>query len=90
MSATLAELAIHSDAEFCGDPTIQIDRVATLKSAGPGGYAFVAGEKYSAQLARTLAGAVILADKDANRFSGNALLAGALPELVKKRGAYAG
>lgn len=74
MSATLAELAIHCNAELRGDPTLKIDRVATLETAGPRDIAFVAGEKYSAQLARTSAGAVILAAKDANRFSGNALL----------------
>ena len=74
MSATLAELAIRCNAELRGDPTFQIDRVATLETAGPRDIAFVAGEKYSAQLARTMAGAVILAAKDANRFSGNVLL----------------
>lgn len=71
MSVTLAELANHCQAELRGDPALQIHRVATLEAAGPRDIAFVAGDKYSAQLARTGAGAVILTGKDAGRFKGN-------------------
>lgn len=74
MSATLAELAQHCHAEWRGNPDLQIDRVATLETAGPRDIAFVAGEKYRALLAKTGAGAVILRSKDAGHFKGNALL----------------
>lgn len=74
MSATLAELATHCHAELRGDPELRIDRVATLESAGAHDIAFVAGEKHSAKLANSAAGAVILTDKDAARFHGNALV----------------
>lgn len=74
MTATLAELANHCHAELRGDPALQIVRVATLESAGPHDIAYVAGDRYNEQLARTLAGAVILAGKDAERFYGNILL----------------
>ena len=74
MSATLAELANHCHAELRGDPALQIVRVATLESAGPHDIAFVAGDKYSEQLASTHAGAVILAGENAKCFHGNILL----------------
>lgn len=53
---------------------MRIDRVATLESAGAHDIAFVAGEKHGAKLASSAAGAVILTDKDALRFQGNALI----------------
>lgn len=74
MSATLAELADCCRAELHGDPQWRIDRVATLETAGAHDIAFVAGEKHSAKLANSAAGAVILTDKDAARFPGNALV----------------
>lgn len=74
MSATLAELADRCGAKLRGDRALRIERVSTLEMAGSHDIAFVAGEKYLAQLAETAAGAVILAEKDASRFQGNALL----------------
>lgn len=74
MSATLAELANHCHAELRGDPRLRIDRVATLESAGAHDIAFVAGEKHGAKLISSAAGAVILTEKDAVRFQGNALV----------------
>ena len=74
MSATLAELATHCHAQLRGDPMLRIDRIATLEFAGPHDIAFVAGEKHSSKLANSAAGAVILTDKDATRFQGNALV----------------
>lgn len=74
MSATLAELAKLCHAEIRGDATLRVDRVATLEAAGKHDIAFVAGEKHSAKLANSSAGAVILTDKDAVHFQGNALI----------------
>lgn len=74
MSATLAELANLCHAELRGDPKLRIHRVATLESAGKEDIAFVTGEKHSAKLAGSKAGAVILTDQDAVRHPGNALV----------------
>jgi UDP-3-O-[3-hydroxymyristoyl] glucosamine N-acyltransferase len=74
MGATLAELARCCHGELRGDPDFQVERVATLETAGPHDIAFVAGQKYYAQLAATRAGVVVLGHADAGQFSGNALL----------------
>ena len=74
MGATLAELARRCHGELRGDPDFQVERVATLEAAGPHDIAFVAGQKYYAQLAATRAGAVVLGHADAGQFSGNTLL----------------
>lgn len=74
MGATLAELARRCHGELRGDPDFQVERVATLETAGPHDIAFVAGQKYYAQLAATRAGVVVLGHADAGQFSGNALL----------------
>ena len=47
--------------ELKGDPDIEVGRMATLESAGPGDLSFVAGTKYLRQLSGTRASAVILA-----------------------------
>jgi UDP-3-O-[3-hydroxymyristoyl] glucosamine N-acyltransferase len=44
-----------------GDGTVEVSRVATLESAGPGTIAFLARTKYRKQLATTNASAVIVA-----------------------------
>jgi len=74
MGATLAELAHRCHGELRGDPDYQIERIATLATAGPHDVAFVAGEKYYPQLAVTNAGVVVLGHADAGLYSGNALL----------------
>ena len=74
MGATLAELAHRCHGELRGDPDYQIERIATLETAGPHDIAFVAGEKYYPQLAVTHAGVVVLGHADAGLYSGNALL----------------
>jgi UDP-3-O-[3-hydroxymyristoyl] glucosamine N-acyltransferase len=74
MGATLAELAHRCHGELRGDPDYQVERIATLATAGPHDIAFVAGEKYYPQLAVTHAGAVVLGHTDAGLYSGNALL----------------
>ncbi|OGI59160.1 MAG: UDP-3-O-(3-hydroxymyristoyl)glucosamine N-acyltransferase [Candidatus Muproteobacteria bacterium RBG_19FT_COMBO_61_10] len=74
MGATLAELAHCCHSELRGDPDYQIERIAGMDKAGPHEIAFVAGDKYRAQLAETKAGAVVLEHADAGLHNGNALL----------------
>lgn len=57
---TLGALAAELGAECSGDPLREIRGLATLASAGPSELAFLANERYRAQLAATAAGAVIL------------------------------
>jgi UDP-3-O-[3-hydroxymyristoyl] glucosamine N-acyltransferase len=65
MSVTLGELAVRFGCELRGDPGTVIDSVAALGSAGPRAVTFLANPKYTAQLADTRAGAVILDAKSA-------------------------
>jgi UDP-3-O-[3-hydroxymyristoyl] glucosamine N-acyltransferase len=65
VSVTLGELAVRFGCELRGDPSAVVDSVAALGSAGPRSVAFLANPKYSAQLADTRAGAVILDAKSA-------------------------
>ncbi len=58
---TLQQLAEAINAEVQGDPNLEITGVATLASAKPGQIAFLANEKYRAQLDSTQASAVIVA-----------------------------
>ncbi len=74
MGATLAELVRRCHGELRGDPDYQVDQIATLETAGPRDVAFVASEKYHAQLAVTHAGVVVLGHADTGLYSGNVLL----------------
>ncbi len=74
MAVTLAELARRFGGRVRGNPDILIDRVAPLDRAGPRDISFATNRKYLPQLARTGAGAVILAPDIAESFSGNALI----------------
>ncbi len=74
MAVTLAELARRFGGRVRGNPDIQIDRVAALDRAGPRDISFATHRKYLPQLARTGAGAVILAPDIAETFSGNVLI----------------
>lgn len=56
----LDDLAARSGARLDGDGAVLIDRVATLEHAGPGAISFLSNPKYRAQLATTLAAAVIV------------------------------
>ncbi len=56
----LSELAARTGATLAGDGAIDIVRVATLESGGPGTIAFLANPKYRGQLASTRAAAVIV------------------------------
>src|SRR5215470_806427 len=60
----LSELAARTGATLAGNGAIDIVRVATLETGGPGSIAFLANPKYRSQLATTRAAAVIV-DPDA-------------------------
>jgi UDP-3-O-[3-hydroxymyristoyl] glucosamine N-acyltransferase len=65
MTVTLGELAVRFGCELRGDPAAVVDTVAALSQAGPRSITFLANPKYTAQLAETRAGAVILDSKSA-------------------------
>jgi UDP-3-O-[3-hydroxymyristoyl] glucosamine N-acyltransferase len=60
MSIAVGELAVRFGCELQGDPDLQVQRVATLASAGPDCLSFLANPQYRRQLAATRAGAVVL------------------------------
>lgn len=60
MIYTLGELAHVLAVELRGDPSLRIDGLATLKSAGPGKLSFFSNPRYMSQLATTQASAVIV------------------------------
>jgi UDP-3-O-[3-hydroxymyristoyl] glucosamine N-acyltransferase len=70
----LSELAARTGATLDGDGAVDIVRMATLEDAGPGDISFLSNPKYHSQLARTRAGAVIVATDIARET--------ALPKLV--------
>ncbi len=70
----LSDLAMACQAELRGDPGYEIDRVATIETAGPHDITFLANEKYIGKLTSTRAGAVILSRDDCGNFSGNVLV----------------
>ncbi len=65
MPVALGELALRYGCRLVGDPDQQVHRVATLAGAGPQDLAFLANPQYRRQLADTSAGAVVLAEGDA-------------------------
>ena len=66
MSYRLGELAERIGAGLLGDPDIIIDRVAALRTAGPGDITFLSNRRYRPYLESTRAGAVILAPEFAD------------------------
>lgn len=64
MSISLGKLADILGAELHGDKDIQIDRLGTLPSAGPGAISFLTNSRYRAYLSNTRASAVILSSED--------------------------
>jgi len=72
----LRDLVERFGGELVGDPDTEIERLATLRTAGPGDLAFLANPKYRGELAATRATAVVLpvAERDAS----------ALPRIVAK------
>lgn len=65
MAVTLGSLAVRYGCALRGDPERRVERVGTLRDADAGAVSFLANPAYRAQLAATSAGAVILAERDA-------------------------
>ena len=86
MGITLAELADRCQATLRGNPTHQIERVATLDAAGPQDLVFIASNRYLDQLTGLRAGAIILDEYAAQHCHGN-LLISANPRLCYARAA---
>ena len=60
-SYSLREIAERFGGEIVGDSQIEVSRVGTLETAGPGAIAFLANDRYLKQLETTRAAAVIVA-----------------------------
>ncbi|MBA1278692.1 MULTISPECIES: UDP-3-O-(3-hydroxymyristoyl)glucosamine N-acyltransferase [Pseudomonadaceae] len=71
---TLGELAEQLGATLRGDAAQPVSGLATLQDAGPQQLSFLANAQYRKFLENTCAGAVLLTPKDAEDYSGNALL----------------
>ena len=71
---TLQELAAATGATVRGDASYQVCGLATLRSASAEHIAFLANEKYRAQVATTSAGAVIMREQDDQGDAQHALL----------------
>lgn len=65
-SYLLSEIASRLGGRVMGDAGVRITQVATLENAQPDQISFLTNSKYRAQLATTRAGAVILAEADAD------------------------
>jgi len=72
---TVAELADRFGLGFRGDGSCVIDGVGTLAGAGPTQLSFLSNSKYTAQLATTQAGVVVLREEDLDARHGAALIA---------------
>jgi UDP-3-O-[3-hydroxymyristoyl] glucosamine N-acyltransferase len=68
------DLAVEFACELRGDPSVRVDRVATLGHAESSAVTFLANTHYRAQLAGTGAGIVILDEKEAPACSATALI----------------
>ena len=73
-TVTLKELGQLLGASIKGDETLVITSVATLEDAASDQLSFLANSKYRAQLESSQAGAVLLSEKDAEDYAGNALV----------------
>ncbi|TCD23959.1 UDP-3-O-(3-hydroxymyristoyl)glucosamine N-acyltransferase [Pseudomonas sp. IC_126] len=71
---TLGELAEQLGATLRGDAAQPVSGLATLQDAGPQQLSFLANAQYRKFLENSRAGAVLLTPKDAEDYSGNALL----------------
>ncbi|MCQ4287990.1 UDP-3-O-(3-hydroxymyristoyl)glucosamine N-acyltransferase [Pseudomonas stutzeri] len=71
---TLGELAEQLGASLRGDAAQPVSGLATLQDAGPQQLSFLANAQYRKFLTNTRAGAVLLTPKDAESYSGTALL----------------
>lgn len=70
----LQDLVDRFDLQLRGNPDQLIEGVGTLKRAEPGQISFLANPAYIPELNSTRAGAVVLEQKHADRFDGNALI----------------
>jgi len=70
----LAEIAEQLGGRVMGDADVRISQIATLETAQPSEISFLTNSKYRSQLSNTRAGAVILAEADAD--------ATALPRII--------
>ncbi|HJV97288.1 MAG TPA: UDP-3-O-(3-hydroxymyristoyl)glucosamine N-acyltransferase [Albitalea sp.] len=61
MDFSLADIAGQLGGELIGDPTLRVNRIATLEGATPSAISFLANPRYQSQLAQTQAGCVIVA-----------------------------
>jgi UDP-3-O-[3-hydroxymyristoyl] glucosamine N-acyltransferase len=66
VSWQLGEIAARLGGHVLGDAGVRVEGVATLEHAGPSQISFLTNSKYRAQLTGTSAGAVILAEADAD------------------------
>ncbi|MCL2912980.1 UDP-3-O-(3-hydroxymyristoyl)glucosamine N-acyltransferase [Shewanella corallii] len=73
-SVTLKQLGELLSAQVKGDENIEIFSVSTLELAQRGQLTFLANSKYRNQLEQTQASAVLLSEKDAESYQGNALV----------------
>jgi UDP-3-O-[3-hydroxymyristoyl] glucosamine N-acyltransferase len=62
LSYSLREIAERFGGEVAGDHSVEVSRVATLETAASGDIAFLANERYLAQLKSTRAAAVIVGE----------------------------
>ncbi len=72
---SLRELAERFDLGVHGDADAEVDGVCTLEPGVPGKLGFLSNPKLRAQLAQTLATAVIVTARDAEALQGNGLIA---------------
>jgi UDP-3-O-[3-hydroxymyristoyl] glucosamine N-acyltransferase len=66
VSYTLSEIVAQLGGRVLGDATVRVSQISTLEKAQPHQISFLTNSKYRAQLASTKAGAVILADAEAD------------------------
>lgn len=66
VSYRLSEIASQLGGRVMGDAGVRVTQIATLEAAQPDQISFLTNSKYRAQLATTCAGAVILAETDAD------------------------
>ena len=71
---TLGDLAERLGADLRGDGSLQVSGLATLQDAGPEHLSFRANAQYRKFLAATKAGGVLLTAKDADGYTGAALV----------------
>lgn len=74
MAITIAQLAAKIGGEVRGHADVSLDSIANLSKAKPNQLSFLSNSKFIDDLQSTQAGAVILTAKDAETFSGNAII----------------